>query len=72
MTPTTQTTTYQPQRWPTAQKTPYTLGFDDGREGHEYSNPFRTNYAMWVAYDYGHKDGRKAAAAIESARGGGR
>ena len=60
----------QPQRWPTVQRTPYTQGFDDGREGTEYANPYRTNYALWVAYDTGHRDGRKSAAAL-AARGRG-
>ena len=71
MTPdTTQTTTYQPQRMPPIQMNAYTLGFNDGREGYEYANPYRNDCGRWVAYETGHQDGRKSAA-IESARGGG-
>ena len=69
-TTTTQTTTYQPQRRSTFTPTPYTLGFNAGREGYEYANPYWNDCGRWVAYDTGHQDGRKAAAAIESARGG--
>lgn len=63
--------TYQPQRMPPIQPTPYTLGFNAGREGVEYANPYWGKLPQWLAYDTGHRDGRKATDALAAVRGGG-
>lgn len=42
-------------------------GFNDGYEGHQYNNNYPLPY--WWAYEFGHRDGRKAAAELEAVRG---
>lgn len=72
MTPTATQTSYQEQRMPSIKPTAYTAGFNDGREGSVYENPYRHDQPQWLTYDMAHFHGRKAAAELEAARGGGR
>ena len=40
--------------------TPYQRGFEDGRYGRVYANPYPLRSAAWARYEAGSQDARKA------------